>query len=94
MANEKYMEPVIPVEFRLKNSMKTGSDKIKQVYETWRVIEVNTKTCEIRFISSNTSVDWKTAGNAKSKAEWMNRVMRSEDLVYVAKRCRVTVEEI
>lgn len=93
-----YNEPEIPAEFTLKYAIKHADEKLKHEHIVWRIFLLDPSDGSVTFAGNNTSLDWKSERNAKEKAEWINQNKRwwhlPPDGVAIARKCKVTVEEL
>ena len=90
-----YVELEIPARYKMKRALKGEDDSLKYSYEAWRVLRVDPDASEVTTISNSASDDYKTERNAKKQAASCNRWWtRGNNCVYVARKCRITVEPI
>ena len=91
-----YTEPEIPVEFKLKYTIRNGTDKFKDEIEVWRIFILKPDGT-LSFLSNNKTADWKSERNAKEYAEWFNKHPSNfgmPDCIAVVRKCRLICEEI
>jgi len=95
---KKYPDPEIPVEFKMRYTLKEASEKLRSSYEAWRIFVLDSKTGEVSFLPNNSGDDWLSERNARMRASQLNdrnkKYNWQENITYVVRRCKVNVEEI
>ena len=95
---KKYLDPEIPVEFKMRYTLKEASEKLRSSYEAWRIFILDSRTGEVSFLSNNSGDDWLSERNARMRASQLNdrnkKYNWQENITYVVRRCKISVEEI
>jgi hypothetical protein len=95
---KKYPDPEIPVEFKMRYTLKEASEKLRSSYEAWRIFILDSRTGEVSFLPNNSGDDWLSERNARMRASQLNERNKKynwqENITYVVRRCKVNVEEI
>lgn len=90
-----YVELEIPARYKMKRALKGEDDSLKYSYEAWRVLCVDPDTGEVVTMSNSSCDDYKTERNAKKQSAFYNKWWtRGNNYVYVARKCRITIEPI
>lgn len=97
MASNGYVEPEIPSEFKMRRAIAGKSEDLVESYEAWRVLRVDGSTGEVvSMCKSNGNDDYSTERNAKRQAAKYNELWRKGEpsTVYLARKCKITVEPV
>lgn len=96
-SDPEYVEPEIPAEYKLKRAIAGLSEDLVETYEAWRVLCVDGSTGKVSSVcKTNGNEDYKTERNAKKQAAIYNKYWARGNplLVYVVRKCKITVEPI
>ena len=97
MSSKVYVEPEIPSEFKMRRAIAGKSEGLVESYEAWRVLRVDGSTGDVvSMCKSNGNEDYLTERNAKCQAAKYNNLWRKIEpsVVYLARKCKITVEPV
>ena len=97
MASNDYVEPEIPSEFKMRRALAGKSEGLVESYEAWRVLRVDGSTGDVvSMCKSNGNEDYLTERNAKRQAAKYNDLWHKIEpsTVYLARKCKITVEPV